>query len=193
MIRTKTELRYYLEQDRIALKKKKPTIKSRLIALFFPDHVYMFQRVLRHAEYYHNQKKTLLTLPFYAYYFIRYKRKGLQLGFSIPLNVFGPGLAIVHAGTIVVNPQAKIGANCRIHVCTNIGTSGGSAIAPVIGDNVYIAPGVKIYGAIKICNNVAFAANAAVSKNVTEENCLYGGVPAKKIAEVDMKKLLKHL
>jgi len=107
--------------------------------------------------------------------------------------VFGPGLAIVHIGTIVINPQARIGANCRIHVCTNIGTSTGSAVAPIIGDNVYIAPGVKIYGEITICNNVAFAANAAVSKSISEENCLYGGVPAKKIAGIDMKKLLKHL
>jgi serine O-acetyltransferase len=65
-------------------------------------------------------------------------------------------LSIAHQGTIVVNSNTKIGKNCRIHVCVNIGTSAGETnYAPVIGDNAYKGSGVKIYGNIKLGNNIA--------------------------------------
>ena len=41
-------------------------------------------------------------------------RLGTRLGFTIPKNVFGPGLHIVHYGTIVVHPDARVGKNCRL-------------------------------------------------------------------------------
>ena len=63
----------------------------------------------------------------------------------MPENVFGTGLAIMPFGTIVVNPRAKVGANCRIHVCTNIGESDGVAGVQIIGDNVYIGPCANLY------------------------------------------------
>ena len=56
----------------------------------------------------------------------RFHQLSLRLGFSIPINVFGPGLAIVHYGTIVVSNGAKIGANCRIHEGVTIGATNGS-------------------------------------------------------------------
>lgn len=43
---------------------------------------------------------------------------GEKLGFSIGLNVFGPGLSIAHYGCIVVNSGARIGTNCRIDYFT---------------------------------------------------------------------------
>lgn len=193
MIKSKTDLELYLNKDRIALKRKSITFKKRLMELVFPDLSYRFQVALRYSEYYFNKQKSWLEYIYFAYYFYKYKRLSLKCGFTIPLNVFGPGLAIVHIGTIVINPAARVGANCRLHVCTNIGASAGSDKAPIIGDNVYIAPGVKIYGDIRIANNVAFAANAAVHKNCEEEGMLYGGVPAKPISRIDNKKLIKHL
>ncbi|MBK8486682.1 MAG: serine acetyltransferase [Bacteroidetes bacterium] len=193
MIRNRTDLKYYLKMDRIALKRKKRSLNYILKEFFIPDYIYQFQKALRKTEYYFNMRSN----PFYSFLFIlsyfRYKRLSVKCGFSIPLNVFGPGLAIVHLGTIVVNPLAKVGSNCRIHVCTNIGASGGLAAAPQIGDNVYIAPGVKIYGGITVADNIAFAANAAVNDNCLESNMLYGGVPAKKICPINIKNLLKHI
>ena len=48
--------------------------------------------------------------------------------------------------------DARIGKNCRINACTNIGRAsihgGQETGAPVIGDNVYIAPGAKIFGPV---------------------------------------------
>lgn len=117
----------------------------------------------------------------------------LKLGFSIPESVCGPGLRISHYGTIVIHHKTRIGANCKIHVCTNIGESGGVAGAPVIGDNVYTGPGVKIYGNIVIASNIAIAANAAVSKSFLNEGKIIGGVPAKEIGDIDIKKILKPI
>lgn len=111
-------------------------------------------------------------------------RQGRKLGFSIPVNVFGPGLSLAHAGTVVVNKSAKVGRNCRLHVCVNIGaaTDDGTA-APTIGDDCYIAPGAKLYGPIIIGNNTGIGANAVVTKSFPNDNQTLAGVPAKVISE----------
>jgi serine O-acetyltransferase len=115
---------------------------------------------------------------------------GIKLGFTIPPNVFGPGLSIAHPGTIVVNPDARIGANCRLHVCVNIGTQAGEHSAvPALGDNCYIGPGAKLFGSINIGNNVVIAANAVVNKNFPD-NVTIGGVPAKVISQKSSHGLL---
>ena len=193
MIKSKKDYRSFLEADRIALNKKKPNLISQLIDLFFPDYIWNFQKLLRKLEFRKNCRKSIFNNLIIILLQFRFKRLSLKLGFSIPPNVFGPGLAIMHYGTIVVNANSRVGANCRIHPCTNIGASGGSPKAPQIGNNVYIGPGAKIYGDITIANNVAIAANAAVNKSFTEENILIGGIPAKKIKEIDISSLIKHL
>src|SRR5699024_2703000 len=102
-----------------------------------------------------------------------------KLGFSIPFNVFGPGLNIAHYGSIVVNGNARVGQNCRMHSATNIGETRGKS--PTIGDNCYIGPGAVISGDIKIGNNVAIGANAVVLKDVPS-NVTVAGIPAKIIS-----------
>lgn len=193
MISSKSEYKLFLEKDRIALGIPAQSIKTCLLDLFYPNLIYRFQKLLRKTEYMKNCKVGLLGKIQYVWVFYQFRRLSAKLGFSIPLNVFGPGLAIVHYGTIVVNANAKVGANCRIHPSTCIGASGGSAKAPQIGNNVYIAPGVKIYGDIRLGNNIATAANAAVAKSFEEENILIGGVPAVKIKSIDISSIIKHL
>lgn len=193
MILSKSDYRYYLAADRIALGRKKISYKTFLIELFFPDHIWRFQKLLRRVEFAKNCKTPIFGNLKYIWLLFRFRKLSLKLGFTIPPNVFGPGLAIVHYGTIIVNPNARVGVNCRIHPSTCIGTSGGSSKAPQIGDNVYIAPGVKIYGDIRIGNNIATAANAAVSSSFEEDNILIGGVPAKKIKEINITTIIKHL
>lgn len=105
----------------------------------------------------------------------------LRLGFTIPLNVFGPGLSIAHRGTIVINKDTRVGENCRIHACTNIGSGKGSVSAPQIGNNVYIGPGAKIFGDIVIADNIAIGANSVVNKSFYEKGISIAGIPAKKI------------
>lgn len=143
---------------------------------------------MRKLEYLSNCKKNFLLRAFVGY---RYRRLGRNLGFSIPINVFGPGLSIAHAGTIVVNSGAKIGANCRLHVCVNIGTEAGkSSDAPTVGDNCYIGPGVKMFGKIVIGSNVAIGANSVVNRSFPGGGVSLGGIPAKVISNKGSEGLL---
>lgn len=169
MITCKADLREYLECDRIALgyKKKKPA---------FRDIVWKYEIYLRKSEYYTNVKGGLLHRMLRAYNVAKWNFYGLLCGFSIGLNCFGKGLSISHMGTIVVNHSARIGENCRLHVCTNIGTG-----SPAIGNNVYIGPGVKIFGAITVADNIRIGANAVVNKDFLTPGVTIVGVPAKEV------------
>lgn len=174
MIQSKADLKYYLEEDRKALGIKK-TFSLR--QFFLPNKIWKFEKRLRYMEYYKNVPSLWHKIMFVVSG-IRFRRISEHLGFSIPANVFGPGLSIAHYGTIVVNPQTKVGANCRLHACVNIGASGGSKKAPSIGDNVYIGPGAIIFGDIVIPDNVTIGANATVNKSFEIENCVLAGTPA---------------
>lgn len=180
MIRTKKEYKEYL----IADLKASDLYKIKFAKRFY-DNRYKFYKSLRLTEYYYNRKQNPFIKIIKKLLYIRHIRLCNKFNWTIPINVFGPGLAIVHTGTIVVSGSAKIGKNCRIHVCTNIGRaiSHGEAGAPIIGDNVYIGPGVKMFGKIKIGNNTAIGANSVVNKSFEEGNCTIAGVPAKKISD----------
>lgn len=176
MIKSKRDYKYYLEADRIALGKKRKN------PMIFFDEVWVFERSLRKVEYYKNCKNSKFYRPYYYYIYLKFHLLSTFLGFHIKPNVFGPGLSISHPGTIIVNGNARVGANCRIHVCTSIGTKAGhSDLAPTIGNNVYIGPGAKIFGDIEIADGIAIGANSVVDKSFTEPNIGIAGVPAKKI------------
>lgn len=172
MIQTREDLIKYLKKDKIALKIKRRRPK------FFSDEIWKYQILLRKCEYYFNKKKNRLENVIYKYYRFKFHRKEVQLGFSIPLNCFGPGLRIVHRGTIVINGNTKIGDNCTIHIGVNIGSKPNEIKSPILGNNIYLGPGAKIYGDIQIGDNVFVGANAVVNKNFKEGNCTLIGIPA---------------
>ena len=177
MITSKKELNEYLLQDAVALRceRKRPKL--------FGDPIWKFQIVLRKTEYFsYMYQNSKLFILHYLWYKFLLRKHSFKLGFSIPINVFGPGLSIAHYGTIVVSDAAKVGKNCRLQEGVNIGSTNGSAKAPQIGDNVFIGTGAKIIGDITIASDVAIGANAVVVKSITEEGVTYGGVPAKKIS-----------
>jgi serine O-acetyltransferase len=177
MITSKKDYLMYLEADRIALnkKKKRPSVMG--------DEIWKFERLLRKVEYYHNCKN---YFPWNMYLLLlegRLHTMGIYLGFSIGMNTCGPGLSIAHIGTLVISPRARIGENCRIHTCVNIGTQAGNTErVPVIGNNVYIGPGAKIFGDIFIADDIAIGANAVVNKTFDERAITIAGIPAKKIS-----------
>lgn len=170
MINNKDTYLFYLEKDRQALK------VGGFKSYFFND-IWKFQRGLRRYEYYLNKSSI------FRYWFrFCHERNSRKLGFSIPPNTFGPGLSIAHRGTIVVNGRARIGGNCRIHVCVNIGASAiDSNAVPVLGSNCYIGPGAKLYGKITLGDNVAIGANSVVNKSF-DDNCVIAGAPARVIS-----------
>jgi serine O-acetyltransferase len=184
MIMSKSDYQYYLKADKISLGRK-----SRFPRL--NDDIWKFERLLRKVEYFLNCKKGKLWYPYRLFLSYRMHAKSRNLGFTIHPNSFGPGLSIGHVGTIVVNSHARIGANCRIHVCVSIGTKAGcSDKAPIIGDNVYIGPGAKIFGDIIIADGIAIGANSVVNKSHLDPNVTIAGIPARKVSEKGSQYLL---
>ena len=106
-------------------------------------------------------------------------------GFTIPVNTCGPGLSLAHLGSSTgANTGSRIGANCRMQAGVMIGTEAGAQDrAPLIGNNVYIGPGAKIFGPIRIADGIAIGANAVVNRSFEEPNVTIGGIPAKKISD----------
>lgn len=159
--------------------------------------VFRFTVLLRFNEYLLNDRKPMLLriIPY-----LWYKRLGLKVGYSIPFNVFDYGLGLVHYGLVIVNPDARIGTNCRIHAGVNIGGSAGfksqgdtNFYAPVIGNNCYIGPGAKLFGSIKIGNDCVIGANAVVNKSFENNEVTIAGVPAKIISDKGSKGLVPKI
>jgi serine O-acetyltransferase len=174
MITDKSCYKYYIERDLKAYQLHQFSFYN-----YWRMDCLRFQLRLRKIEYLHNRKdQSIFTrIRLIALETINH-RLATRLGLTIPKNVFGPGLCIVHYGTIVVSPKAHIGENCRIHPSTCIGEYNG---APTIGNNVYIGPGAKLFGSINVGNNVAVGANAVVNTDIPN-NVTIGGIPAKIIS-----------
>ncbi|MBR5177116.1 MAG: serine acetyltransferase [Bacteroidales bacterium] len=177
MIQSKEDLYHYLKQDRIMnWADGKVDLIHAIKNVILPNKRLRYLRILRKAEYYTNNNNVLQY-----WYQYRLLRLGLRLGYSIPINVFGPGLSLPHYGTIIVHINSKIGSNCRLHACVNIGAKGGKA--PTLGDNVYIGPSAVVFGDIHIADNITIGANATVNKSFNVENVAIAGSPAHVIKE----------
>ena len=188
MIRSKNDLKKYLKQDQIAL-----NCKSRKRPRLGRDEIWKFEILLRKYEYYENTKKNIISKILYIITKYRFHKMSVRLGFSIPTNVFEEGLSIAHYGTIVVNENARIGKNCRIHENVTIGSTGGDSKAPQIGDNVFIASGARVIGDITIGNDIAIGANSFVNKDFEQNHITVAGVPARKISDNGSENFIKTI
>lgn len=177
MIANKEDYKRYVAQDMAALgvRTPHPLIQTDNSMIWLVDPVARYQRLLRRLEYWENCKKSKFWFPLKLWLRWRFQRKSALLGFSIPLNVCGPGLCILHYGSIVVSRHARIGGECTLNSAVNIGVSPTSAGAPHIGDGVYIGPGAKLWNDIVIADEVTIGANACVSKSVTERGAVVVG------------------
>lgn len=173
MIKSKSDYLYYLEEDR---KASDCIGRPRL----FGNELWKYTRLLRKYEYYVNCNKNRVIKKILQY---RFKRLSIKYGFSIPINTFSAGMKLIHRGTIVINPGARIGSNTRVNCDVVIGAAlGTSTEAPVIGKNCYLAPGCKIFGNITIGDNVVVGANTVVTKDVPS-NVTIAGNPARIISD----------
>lgn len=191
LIESREDYEFYLEADRIAMGKNKGKgVRGVAERLLFHD-AWKYERLLRRVEYVQNCKDFSQWKAYYLYLAYRLERRKTKLGIRISPNCFGPGLAIDSAGPIMVNPLARIGANCCIHPGVVIGTQAGFGDrVPSIGDNVYIGPGAKIFGEITIANGTAIGANSVVNKSFFEPNITVAGIPAKKVSDKGSRGLL---
>lgn len=95
----------------------------------------------------------------------------------------GSGLYIGHFGGIFVNQGVVIGDNCNLSQGVTLGqlNRGEKAGCPIIGNNVYIAPGAKIIGRVLVGDNASIGANAVVVNDVAQHTTV-GGIPARPIS-----------
>jgi serine O-acetyltransferase len=108
-----------------------------------------------------------------------------KFGISIPFETsIGSGFYIGHFGGIVVNENSVIGKNCNISHGVTLGESnrGSKKGCPVLGDNVYIGPGAKIVGNVRIGNDVAIGANCVVTHDVPDHSVVVG-IPGRVISQ----------
>jgi serine O-acetyltransferase len=137
-----------------------------------------FQRRLRISEFRTNTARgRYVAEALAALSRFRTRRLGHRLGFSIPVNVFGPGLSIAHVGTIVVNSETRVGRNCRVSHMVTLGEAWGRQA--VIGDDVHLSPHVAVIAATVGDNCMVFT-GAVVTADVPDDSDA-GGVPARVI------------
>lgn len=115
-----------------------------------------------------------LTLQHYEY------KYGISISYQTKI---GSGFYIGHFGGIVVNQHSVIGKNCNISHQVTLGKAnrGAKKGYPVIGDNVYIGPGAKVVGRVRVGNNVAIGANCVITKDMPD-NSVVVGIPGKVIS-----------
>jgi serine O-acetyltransferase len=150
------------------------------------DPVARFVCIMRlHALAVNTRKPAFIRIPLRLWF----RSLSVKLGFSIGPNVFGPGVAIVHYGLLIIDPTTRIGKNCRVHMGVHLGGSSGfvaeeelADCSPRLGNNVYLAPGCKIYGPVIIGDDCVVGANAVVTKSFPERGHVLAGSPARVIA-----------
>lgn len=77
----------------------------------------------------------------------------------------GPGLRMVHAHSILVAPDSKIGSRCSLYHEVTLGT-GPTPGVPSLGDNVMVFAGAKLLGGITVGTDAYIGANAVLTKDV---------------------------
>ncbi len=182
MIDSRQKYREYIRQDQLALGRKQDA-RPRL----FGDEIWKFEILLRKVEYDLNCRRGVMGKLVGKWHKMRFHRLSVRLGFTIPPNVFGPGLSIPHYGTIVVHGNVRAGKNCRLQEGVTIGATNGGHEAAVIGDNCYFGSGAKVIGAVRIADDVAVGANAVVTKDIAESGVTWAGAPAGKISDRDSR------
>lgn len=174
MIKTRDDLKFYLLCDEIARWGRRATLWEKLRS----NKKWRFNVLLRKMEFNHNCRHGLAKKVMALLLQIKMTHLSEGTGWEIPINTFGPGLCIVHKGPVIVNAQARFGANCRFHAMVNIGAGAGKQGAPKGGNRIYFGPGAKIFGDIEVGSNIAIGANAVVNKSFLESNVTIAGIPA---------------
>jgi serine O-acetyltransferase len=176
------ELKKYWYSDLYRYEETQQVNLKRLIMRQFISPGYRYTFWLRLCRYLRDKNR--LWTPFYFLAMAMLQRYKYKFGINIsPKTQIGKGFYIGHFGGITVNSKAIIGNNCNLSHGVTIGMAnrGKNAGVAVIGDNVYIGPGAKIVGAVKVGNNAAIGANCVVTKDVPD-NGVVVGIPGKVIS-----------
>jgi len=164
------------------------------LSLMWNNPEYTFSAWLRLKAYAVSARPRWLMKPVSILTGLMHRHYMVKFGIQIPPNTqIGPGFYISHFGGIVVNANCIIGANCNISHNVTLGQAnrGVRKGYPVIGNNVYIGPGVHVVGAVHIGDNVAIGAGCVVTRDVPD-NAVVVGVPGKVISYEGVEGYICH-
>ena len=181
MIKSKQDLDSFILSDNLYAKRKN-RIRNMKLVHDAEYYISNYLVCLRKQEFYINTAGNNKIKKFLALYYERKKHNlGNKLGFYVAPNCCDCGLTIYHHGTIIINPNVRIGKDCKFHGNNCIGNNGISEGCPKIGDNVDIGFGAVVIGDIQIADGIKIGANAVVNKTFNEPGITIAGVPAKRV------------
>jgi serine O-acetyltransferase len=176
-IRSATDLRAWVRAD-LAAADLRDASAVRVLRMLAIEPQLRWQLRLRLVELLLNRARSRPGRVFAALMRWRVRQAGVRLGFTIPPNVFGPGLLLPHWGTIVVSSEAAVGRGCVVHPGVTLGLNHGRA--PRIGDDVYLGPGAKVFGGLRIGDRATVGANSVVTRDVPADSRV-AGAPARPV------------
>lgn len=158
------------------MKRYFPDGKSILIAyLKRPMFRYVFWlRVVNRLKRNRLFKYTLAIIPYLVLRHYQFKY-GIHIGTSTPI---GKGLHIQHGDGVYLNVQS-IGENFTVYQGVTLGSSPNKGL-PIVGNNVTVYMGAKVFGDVALKDNCVVGANAVVTHDV-DENAVVVGIPARRI------------
>ena len=176
------ELRYIWYADLYRYEGRADSLAFVKHFLLSPGFTYTFY--LRLCAYLAQKRPRVLFLPLYILARICLRHYSYKFSIFIPPSTrIGIGFYIGHCGDIHVNPDTQIGRNCNMSQGVTLGQAnrGSRKGTPVVGDGVYIGPGVKVVGAVRIGNNVAIGANCVVTRDA-EDQAVVAGIPGRTLS-----------
>ncbi len=154
--------------------------KQRLSGLSIAkDPISRFHLYLRLTEYFDLKRSgNALVVPLYYFLKWRFQSLSVRLGFSIPEHTLGKGVYLPHYGSILVNSKSFVGDYSVLNVGVVLGRHPSSKDAvPVLGEGVFLGPGVKVFGTARIGARSVIGANSVVSYDIASQQ-LWAGMPA---------------
>ena len=146
--------------------------------------------IFRYGQWATRLKNPLLRFVFAGIYWFLKMAMMMAGGISVqPGNNIGPGF-IIHNFSGIFILTDTVGENFTVNQGVTVGNLRGSPALPEIGNNVYLAAGAKVLGAIKIGDNSVVAANSLVIMDVPS-NATVMGVPARVVARNTTSEYLK--
>jgi len=130
------------------------------------------------------EKNKLFRLFVSFAYYIGFKQIQILTSISIPVGAkIGKGLYLAHFGPILISGGTRIGDNCNLgnQVIIGYGRANNRDGHPTLGNRVFVGPGAKIFGPVKIGNDVAIGANAVVTHDIPDRAVVVG-IPAEVIS-----------
>ena len=143
---------------------------------------FIFTPGFRYLTFFRLTQNSIKPIRFFWWFFMRLSmyRTNIQIPYQVEI---GQGIRISHFGSIIVNPNAKIGDNLTISSGVVIGHSEGKQKGvPTIGNNVCIQANAVIVGGITVGDNVLIAPNVFLNQDVPSDSIVLGN-PAQIISK----------